>query len=58
VHKAWLIQKWFVEINMEELDWLEQSLDRNELERQLRARPNRPISVPNLTNALVAEMVM
>ena len=56
------IQKWFVEIGVEELDWPAQSPDLNpiehlwdELERRLRARPNRPTSVPDLTNALVAE---
>ena len=47
---------------MEELDWPAQSPDINpiehlwdELERRLRARPNPPTSVPDLTNALVAE---
>jgi hypothetical protein len=47
---------------VEELDWPAQSPDLNpikhlwdELEYQLRARPNHPTSVPNLTNALVAE---
>ena len=47
---------------MEELNWPAQSPDLNpiehlwdELERQLQARPNRPTSVPDLTNALVAE---
>ena len=47
---------------MEELDWPAQSPDLkpiehlwDELERQLRARPNHPISVPTLTNALVAK---
>ena len=29
VHKAWSIQKWFVEIGVEELDWSAQSLDLN-----------------------------
>jgi hypothetical protein len=45
-----------------ELDWPAQSPDLNpikhfcdELERQLRARSNLPTSVPNLTNALVAQ---
>ena len=62
VHKARSIQKWFVEISVEELDWPAQSPDLNpikhiwdELERWLRARPNRPTSVPDLTNALVPE---
>ena len=62
VHKARSIQKWFVEINVEELDWPAQSPELNpieqlwdELERRLRARPNHPTSVPDLTNALVAE---
>ena len=47
---------------MEELDWPAQSPALNpivqlwdELEHQLRARPNRPTSVPNLTRALVTE---
>ena len=63
VHKARSIQKQFVEIGLEELDWLAQSPDLNHiehlwdlLERRLRARPNCPTSVPNLTNALVAEV--
>ena len=62
LHRARSRQKWFVEINVEELDWPAQSPDLNpiehlwdELERQLRARPNRPTSVPDLTNALVVE---
>ena len=62
MHKVRSIQKWFVEIGVEELDWPAQSSDLNpiehlwnELERRLRARPNRPTSVPDLTNALVAE---
>jgi hypothetical protein len=45
-----------------ELDWPAQSPELNpighlwdELEHRLRARPNRPKSVPDLTNALVAE---
>ena len=62
VHKSRSIQKWFVEIFMEELDWPAQKPDLNpikhlwdELEHRLRARPNRPTSVPDLTNAPVVE---
>ena len=62
VHNARSIQKWFVEIGMEELDCPAQSPDLNhiehlwnELERRQQARPYRPTSVPDLTNALVAE---
>ena len=62
VHKARSIQKCFVKIGVEELHWPAQSPDLNplehlwdELERRLWARPNRPTSVTNLTNALVAE---
>ena len=53
VHKAKSIQKWFVEIGVEELDWPAQSPDLNsiELECQLRARPNRQTSVPDHTTA-------
>ena len=40
--------KWFVEISVEELDWPAQSPDLN-------PRPNCPTSVPDLTNALLAE---
>ena len=62
VHKVRSIQKWFVKMGVEELDWPTQSPALNpiehlwdELERRLRARPDRPTSVPDLTNALVAE---
>ena len=62
VHKARYIQKWFVEIGVEELDWPAQSPDLNpiehlwdELECRLLARPNRQTTVPNLTHALVDE---
>jgi hypothetical protein len=48
--------------SLEELDWPAQRPDLNpighlwdELEHWLRARPNRPTSVPDLTNALAAE---
>jgi hypothetical protein len=57
VHKARSIQKWFVEICVEGLDWPAQSPDLNpiehlwdKLERQLRARPNRLTSVLDLTS--------
>jgi hypothetical protein len=70
VHKERSIQKWFVKIGVEELDWPAQRPDLNsaqspdlnpikhlwdELECRLQARPNLPISVPDLTNALMAE---
>jgi hypothetical protein len=62
VHKTRSIQKWFVKIGVEELDWPAKSPDLNsiehfwvELERRLRAKLTYPTSVPNLTNALVAE---
>jgi hypothetical protein len=57
MHKARSIQK------LEELDWPAQSADINpidqlcdKLECRLRARPNCQTSVPDLTNALVAEL--
>jgi hypothetical protein len=48
MHTPRSIQKWFVEINVEELDWPAQSPELNpiESERRLRAMPNRPTSVP------------
>ena len=62
MHKVRSIHKWFVEIGVEELDWPAQSPDLNpilhlwdELERRLRARPNCPTSVPDLTNYFVVE---
>ena len=54
VHKASSIQKWFVKIGVEELHSIYPSNTFwDELERRLRARPNRPTSVPDLTNDLV-----
>ncbi|KAK3532820.1 hypothetical protein QTP86_032105 [Hemibagrus guttatus] len=62
VHKASSIKTWMSEFGVEELDCPAQSPDLNpiehlwdELERRLRARPSRPISVPDLTNALLEE---
>jgi hypothetical protein len=62
VHKARSVQKCCVGKSVEELDWPAQSSNLNpiehlwdELECRLWARPNRPTSVPDLTNALVAE---
>ena len=62
MHKVRSIQKWFVEIGVEELDWPAQSPDLNsiehlwdQLERRLRSRSNCPTSVPDLPNALVAD---
>jgi hypothetical protein len=62
VHKARSIQKWFVEIGVEEPDRPAQNPDLNsikhvwdEFERRLRARSNHPTSVPDFTNNLVAE---
>jgi hypothetical protein len=49
MHKARSIQKWFVEIGVEELDPIGHLW--HELERQLRARPNHPTSVPDLNHA-------
>ena len=61
MHKVRSRQKWLVEIGVEELDWPSRRPDLNliehiwdELERQLRARPNRPTPMPDLPNALVA----
>jgi hypothetical protein len=55
MHKAWLIQKWFVEIGVEELDRPAQSPYLNPIKHRLGVKPNRPTSVPDVTNAFVAE---
>jgi hypothetical protein len=62
MNKMRSIQKWFDKIGVEELDRPAQSLDLNpikhrwdELECRLRARPNRPTSVPDVINGLVAK---
>ena len=59
---AWQCPSAQHKIGVEEHDWTAQSPDLNpiehlwdELESRLRARPNRPPSVPDLTNALVTE---
>ena len=56
------MQKWFVEIGVEDHELPAQSPDLNpikhlwdELECRLKARPNHPTAVPDLTYALVAE---
>ena len=62
MHKASSMHKWFVAFSVEELDWPAQSPGLNpiehlwdELERRLRAKPNHPTSVHDLTNAFVTE---
>ena len=62
VHKARSIKTWMREFGVDELDRPAQSPDLNpiehlwdELERRLRARPSRPTSVCDLTNALLEE---
>ncbi|KAL0147879.1 hypothetical protein M9458_056838, partial [Cirrhinus mrigala] len=62
VHKARSIKTWMTESGVDELDWPAQIPDLNptehlwdELEQRLRARPSRPTSVCDLTNALLEE---
>ena len=62
MHKVRSRHKWFVEIGVEELGWPAQYPDLNpiehrwdELECQMRAKPNRATSVSDFTNAMVAE---
>ena len=62
MHKVRSIQKSFGEISVEELDVPAQSPELNpiehlwdELDCRLRARRNRPTSLPDLTHAVVAE---
>ena len=62
IHKARSIQKSFVEIGVEALNWPTQRPDLNSIEHiwdelERLARPNRTSSVPDLTNALVAEWI-
>ncbi|KAK7899416.1 hypothetical protein WMY93_020269 [Mugilogobius chulae] len=61
-HKARSIKTRMTDSGVDELDWPAQSPDLNpiehlwdELERRLRARPSRPTSVCDLTNALLEE---
>ena len=60
VHKARSIQKWFVEISVEELHWPAQSPDLNpikplwdELEPRLRASPNHPTVLISPTSLML-----
>ena len=53
VHKVRSIQRWFIDIGVDEFDWPTQGPDlnpiehfRDELERRLRARLNHPKSMP------------
>ena len=62
MHKARSIKKWISEFGVEELDCPAQSPDPpllkhlwDELEQRLQARLSHPISVPDLTNALLEE---
>ncbi|KAI4887628.1 hypothetical protein NFI96_016632 [Prochilodus magdalenae] len=62
VHRASSIKTWMSESGVEELDWPAQSPDLHPiehlwdgLERRLRARPSRPTSESDLTDALLEE---
>lgn len=53
VLKASLLKMWFAKVSVEELKQPAESPDLNELDQQMLTRPSCPMSVPDLTNALV-----
>jgi hypothetical protein len=62
-HKEMSVREWFVDNKVPEMDWSVQSPDLNsiehlwdELERQLRSRPQRPTSLTALPTALLEEL--